>query len=418
MATLATPSLRTLDFSLEFDDFKALLQDLVDEAIPSTNAQLGIRPDFRYDPDAKLTLKALPEMLAALGNPVSCPFCAVPLAKGPSARLCLACGKALGPLPAGLAGRYFGSLAEKRAFRALVPQEAEGARSARSASSASVPEGRSARKGAGDGEAAIPDDFSNPEATPTAVSKAGADGGGAPLIAGQSSKGSPANHLHMFASQAARDSPSSEPPGSSKDATDLLGQGDFFSQLSCLDSLSDLPVASGGAAQKLPAGATTGRGMPDGGEELSPEVEELLRGLPDLSYMLADRLVVPARDPEGPLFRPAGSVREPAASISGEEATLATMSEEQLPPANKAEVLVEDPEAEVHREDREEREKQAEGIADVWAEGDREPQAGAEVGVGEEAPAAVGLETRQEDEEVEEKEEEEDDEDDWGEFTS
>ena len=99
-------------YSLSLPEFEAAVEQHLSRA-------LRVSPSVDHSSaDDEETLgdtaqKSLPELLANLGNPVSCPFCSVPLAKGTTARLCLACGKALGPLPAGTADIWRSSKAQQ-----------------------------------------------------------------------------------------------------------------------------------------------------------------------------------------------------------------------------------------------------------------------------------------------------------------
>ena len=105
-------------YSLSLPEFEAAVEQHLSRALPKIISPVSPPVDLGSSAADEETVgdgaqKSLPELLANLGNPVSCPFCSVPLAKGTTARLCLACGKALGPLPAGTADIWRSSRAQQ-----------------------------------------------------------------------------------------------------------------------------------------------------------------------------------------------------------------------------------------------------------------------------------------------------------------
>lgn len=93
-------------YNLHFDDFQQEIQEIVEFE--------SLKEPCKVEDGYLNSQKSLPEYLATFGNPSSCPFCAIPLAKGSSTRLCFACGKPFGPLPAGIEGKWGDSFAAKR----------------------------------------------------------------------------------------------------------------------------------------------------------------------------------------------------------------------------------------------------------------------------------------------------------------
>lgn len=223
-------------------------------------------------------LKSLPDLLADTGNPISCPFCAVPLARGPSARICLACGKALGPIPGSLDDKWESSCAHARFLQSLsLPEEkviggpGSGSSSARETSQQgpAVEAGAVAAEGS---SAAAPGPMFEPESllggTMLPESTAPQPGGAVALFEAEPSSSSQAR-------------PSEEPALPSSQAG---GVEDFFSQLSSLHSLSDGTKQSSAA----PAEGLKRRGNGDP----SPALKAILRRVPDLTFMLSDSLVL------------------------------------------------------------------------------------------------------------------------------
>lgn len=214
-------------------------------------------------------LKALPDLLADTGNPISCPFCSVPLARGPTARVCLACGKALGPIPAVLDERWEASCAHARFLQSLsIPDgKAAGAASGSAGAGAVVPSEQGSEAGASAAAGSrgeVPGPLFEPESLlGGAVGDQAADG---------------VAMFETLPTSTSASNPDKEPavPFSQADGDD------FFSQLSGLQSVTveEQPLAGPGPAKERHSSG-----------DPSPALKAILSKVPDLTFMLSDSLV-------------------------------------------------------------------------------------------------------------------------------